>query len=135
MSIVVFNPLLTRFVFFLIVPNIRGTFGITKHFIEGFPHLKLKSLKPEFDLSFSHEIFREVDLLLVLRVHSVRYSTKLSLVCWGLESQCFQSVKAIPDELAHLGRVLAVGEDSKKGLIGQEVESREDLLFLLQIVI
>jgi hypothetical protein len=106
---IILDPLLTGFVLLFIVPHIGCALGLAKHLVERFSHFELQTLEPQLHLALGHEVLRKVDLLLVLRVHTIGNATVLCGIGRGFESESLETVEAISDELAHLGRILTVG--------------------------
>jgi len=114
------------------IPVFGGLLGGVKDFFESGLHLGFKVAEIVLDGASADEFSVEGNVLLtVLRVH-----TKGGLEGLGafqLEFEVTETIETVTNLLIDLNGVVTVGKDVEQGLVGQEVEPRENLLLFFKI--
>jgi hypothetical protein len=116
----------------LVLPIVSSALGNVDNFLKGGDHLGLKVAEIVLDGTACSEVSVERNIFLILRVH-----TDGSAVGSGSlleELKVLETIEAITDVLVDLLRVVTVGQDIQKGLVRNEVEASEDLLFGFKVV-
>ena len=114
------------------IPLFSGISGVNQNFLKSCLHLGLKVAQVVFDSTVADERSREFDILLtILGVHTE--GSLVGLRAGHVEHAVFQTIKAIADLGVDDHGVVAVRENIQKGLVGNEIEAREDLLLLFKI--
>jgi hypothetical protein len=101
--------------------------------LESVLHLPFEITEVVLDGTRACERCGEFDVLTILGEHTFGSSVRT----WArfLELHAAHTIEAIAEVLVNLLRVVTVGEDIEEGLVRDEVESWEDLLLLLKVLV
>mmetsp|Transcript_12963 Transcript_12963/g.30944 ORF Transcript_12963/g.30944 Transcript_12963/m.30944 type:complete len:678 (-) Transcript_12963:353-2386(-) len=127
---VVLEPNLPRFVDLPILCSVLGNLEVVT---QSPPHVGLKIGQISLDGSLGHKRFKERHVFLLLRIEPLGYLALGVLV--ELEVKGRDAVETIAEELRNFDGVVSIGEDFQQCLVGHEVEPREGLLLLLQVIV
>jgi len=117
------------------LPIIGGFLGSVQDVLEGGLHASLEVAEIVLDGTVHGEWNAEWDAFTLFGPHTLG-ALERTLGIWILdEVETLHTVEAISEILVNLNWVVTVGKNIKKGLVGDEVETGEDLLLLLEILV
>ena len=117
------------------LPIIGSFLGGVQDILKGGLHASLEVAEIVLDGTVHGERSAEWDVLTLFGPHTLG-ALERTLGIWILdEVKSLHTVEAISEILVNLNWVVTVGKNIKKGLVGDEVETGEDLLLLLEILV